>query len=303
MNITFLGTAGMLPTKERNVQSIYIEYKGEGILLDCGEGTQRQITIAGLNAQKIRTILISHWHGDHVSGLVGLIQTLGNFSNGEKTVKLFGPEGTRDHLNNMMNSCIFETKLNLDVVEIPTSSDKQVILDNKEYFIEAVSLDHSVPCIGYSFVKKARLKLIPEKTRALGLKEGPLLGRLQRGEDVVYNGMTIRPSDVGELIPQRKVSFIFDTQICDGCYDLAENADLLISEAVYKNDLEHKAIEYKHMTALQAARVASESGVKELILTHFSQRYKDVSELEDEAKVVFPNTRCAFDFMKVELQF
>ena len=303
MNITFLGTSGMVPTKERNVQSIYIDYNGEGTLLDCGEGTQRQITLAGLNAQKIKTILISHWHGDHVSGLVGLIQTLGNFSNGEKTIKLFGPEGTKEHFEHMMKSCIFETKLEIEITEIPRIEGKELILETKDYQIEATSLEHSVPCIGYAFVKKEKLKLLPKKVKELGLKEGPLLGRLQKGESVEFEGRKITPKNVGEVVPSKKIAFIFDTEICDGCYTLAEDADLLVSEAVYKHELEHKAVEYKHMTAQQAARVASESGAKELILTHFSQRYKDVGELEEEAKTIFPNTRCAFDFMKVELLF
>ncbi len=302
MKITFLGTSGMVPTKERNVQSIYIDYQGEGILLDCGEGTQRQITLAGLNAQKIKTILISHWHGDHVSGLVGLLQTLGNFSADGKKIRLFGPKGTKEHLDHTMKSCIFENKLELEVTELEPEGLKP-FFENNEFILEAVRLEHSVPCIGYSFVKKERRKMDSKKLGERGIKQGPMIGKLQSGESVEVDGVVVHPDEVSSLEPSHRVSFIFDTQVCDACFDLAEGADLLVSEAVYKNDLENKAIEYKHMTALQAAQVASRSGVDELILTHFSQRYKDVAELEEEAKTVFPNTRCAFDFMNVDLPF
>jgi len=302
MKLVFLGTSGMVPTKDRNVQSIYLDYNGEGILLDCGEGTQRQITLAGLNAQKIKTILISHWHGDHVSGLVGLLQTLGNFSSEGKKIKLFGPKGTKEYFNNTMNSCIFENTLDIEVTELEPEG-LTTFYENEEYKLQAISLDHSTPCIGYSFVKKERRKMNSKKLAEFGIKQGPLVGQLQSGNSVQVGEQLVKPSDVSEIEEPHKISFIFDTQLTDSCYDLAEGADLVVSEAVYKHDLAHKAEEYKHMTAHQAAQVASEVGAGELILTHFSQRYKEVSELELEAKDVFPNVRCAFDFMKVDLNF
>ncbi|MEA3398921.1 MAG: ribonuclease Z [Patescibacteria group bacterium] len=302
MKLVFLGTSAMVPTKERNVQSIYIDYNGEGILLDCGEGTQRQITIAGLNAQKIKTILISHWHGDHVSGLVGLIQTLGNFADEEKTIRLFGPVGTKKYLANTLDSCEFETKLNLDVKEIDAEFLTS-IFETNDYELQAINLDHSLPCLGYSFIKKERRKMNESKLKALGLKMGPLVGKLQRGESINHEGKTIKADEVSKLLDSHKISFIFDTRLTDSCFVLAKNADLLVSEAVYLDELKNKAEEYKHMTAKQVAQVASESEAKELILTHFSQRYKDVVVLEEEAKMLFDNVRCAFDFMKVELDF
>ncbi|MFP4119326.1 MAG: ribonuclease Z [Candidatus Woesearchaeota archaeon] len=301
MKITFLGTSGMVPTKERNVQGIHIEHKGEGILLDCGEGTQRQLSIANINAQKITTILISHWHGDHVSGLIGLIQTLGNFSGGEKKIKLFGPEGTKAHLNNLLNSCLFETNIEIEVKEV-NASRLTTIHETDTYSIEAIDLEHSVPCLGYRFTRKDYRKMDNEALSRYGIKPGPLVGRLQEGRKVTVNGTTITPEMVSTTIPAEHVAFILDTKLTRGCYDLAENARLLVSEAVYTHELENKAIEYKHMTARQAAQVASEAGVQELILTHFSQRYKDLQPFVDDAKELFERVSCAYDFMTLKLK-
>jgi len=300
MKIVFLGTAGMVPTKDRNVQSIYIDYNGEGILLDCGEGTQRQITLAKLNAQKIKKILISHWHGDHVSGLVGLIQTLGNFAPEGKIIKLFGPVGTKKYLDHMMKSCIFETKLKLEVTELDPK-DLETFYENDEYKLQAISLDHSVPCLGFRFEKKEKRKMVPYRLPK-GLT-GPSIGKLQAGEQVEFKGKVINPDDVSELSESKAISFIFDTKLTDACFELASNVDVLVSEAVYTTEHEDKAEEYKHLTAKQVANIASTCGAKQLILTHFSQRYKDISVLEEDAKSVFENITCAYDFFKLDLPF
>ncbi len=300
MQLTFLGTSGMVPTKERNVQSIYLDFKGEGILFDCGEGTQRQLQIAHLNAQKIKTILISHWHGDHVSGLIGLIQTIGNFSGQEaKPLRIFGPKGTKEHLHHLMNSCIFETKVDLNVTELDAKK-LTTFYETKEYALLAINLSHSVPCLGFRFTIKQKRRMNQAKLAKLGIK-GPAVGTLQAGKSILYQRKKIQPDDVSTLIPAKSIAFIFDTQLVDACYELARDAQLLISEAVYLHALEDKASFYKHMTAQQAAQVASMAGVKELILTHFSQRYKDITPLEKEAKAIFPQTICAYDFMKKKI--
>ena len=302
MKLVFLGTSAMVPTKERNVQSIYLDYNGEGILFDCGEGTQRQIQLANLNAQKITTILISHWHGDHVSGLIGLLQTIGNFCGEQKTIKIFGPTDTKKYLNNLLSSCIFENTLNLEVVEID-APELQLFFENNDYELHAQNLEHSVPTIGFRFVKKQKRSLNMNKLSALGIPQGPHLQLLQKGHSITHNGEEIFPDAVSTLIPSKIISFIFDTRLCSACFSLAQDANLVISEAVYTQDFSHKAQEYGHMTAQEAAQVASQSSANELILTHFSQRFKDIAVLEDEAKTIFPNTICAYDFMKKECDF
>lgn len=299
IEITFLGTGGMVPTKDRNVQGIYLDYKGEGILVDCGEGTQRQMNIAGINRLKVKKILLSHWHGDHVSGLIGLIQTLGNVEEPKKLI-IYGPKGTKVHMHHLLNSCEFDLRLELEINEL-NIKNKAVIFENDDYMIEAAPLDHSVPCLGYSFIEKDTRNINMSKAKKLGLSEGPLLGKIQKGEPVKVKGKEISPDDVSTIKNGKKVSFILDTLLTQNCYEIAQNADLLISEANFDSKLEEKARKSKHMTADQVALIANNSNVKKLILTHFSQRYKTLHDLEEEAKGLFPNTLMAFDFMKVKL--
>ncbi|MGV8162925.1 MAG: ribonuclease Z [Candidatus Nanoarchaeia archaeon] len=297
--ITFLGTASMVPTKERNVQGIYLDYRGEGILIDCGEGTQRQMNIAGINRLKVKKVLISHWHGDHVSGLIGLIQTLGNTET-PGTLHVYGPKGTRERMYHLMNTCIFDLRLDVKIYELDINS-KEIVIDEEDYLIEAAPLDHSVPCIGYSFIEKDTRKINLEKAKKFGLSEGPLIGKLQKGESVKLNGKEIRPDDVSTIKKGKKVTFILDTAINNSCYELAEGADVLISEATFESSKAEKADKFKHLTAEQVALVANKAGVKKLVLTHFSQRYKTLHDLEAEAKDLFPDTTLAYDFLKLKL--
>ena len=298
MEITFLGTSSMVPTKNRNVQAIYLEYVGEGILIDCGEGTQRQMNIAGINRLKVRKILISHWHGDHVSGLIGLIQTIGSCEN-PKTLEIFGPEGTKKHLNHLLNSCIFDLRIEIKVHEIKTSSLK-TIYENENYEIKAISMNHNVPCLAYSFEEKDKRKMIKSKLEKFGLK-GKLVGDLQKGLSVKINNKKVSPEDVSKLEKGKKVTFILDTAYNVNCEIIAKDSDLLISESTYDLKLQEKAKEYFHLTSKDAATIAKNSNSKRLILTHFSQRYKSLDNLKKQAKDVFKNVELAKDFLKIKL--
>ncbi|MBU0667210.1 MAG: ribonuclease Z [Nanoarchaeota archaeon] len=299
MELVFLGTSCMVPTKERNVQGIFLSYKNEGILIDCGEGTQRQMNIAGINRNKVTKILISHWHGDHVAGLIGLIQTMGNTDN-PSTLEVYGPKGTKEKMNHILNTCDFDLRIDLQIFELDPKS-VEVFIDKKDYQIECAYLDHTTPCLGYSFVEKDRRKINLSKIKSLGIPEGPVLGKIQEGKSIVLNGKKISPNDVSRVEKGKKITFILDSVLCENCYSLSENADILISEACYLPDLQEKADFYKHMTTKQAALIASKSGVKKLILTHFSQRYKTVEKLEKDAKDYFEDSICAYDFMKIKL--
>jgi ribonuclease Z len=303
ITITFLGTSGMVPTKERNVQGIFLKFDTEGILIDCGEGTQRQMNIAGINRNDVTKILISHWHGDHVSGLIGLIQTMGNALAGnpeQKTIEIYGPRGTEERMFHLMNSCIFDNKLDIKLIELePTHLER--FLDTDKYAIECVPLEHSVPCLGYRFIEKERRRIDLAKAKRLSLEEGPVMGELSRGKVVNWKGREIRPEEVTVTVPQKSAAFILDTQQCQMCYDLASGADLLVSESAFSSDLEEKAEKYRHMTAKQAAQIASRSQVKRLIITHLSQRYKTPEEVRADAEGIFENVDVAFDFMQVKL--
>ena len=300
MEITILGTSCMVPTKDRNAQGIYIEYKGEGILLDCGEGTQRQMNIAGINRNKIRKILITHWHGDHVAGLIGLLQTISNNENPQK-ITLYGPKETKERIYHMLKSVSFEhNRLELEIKELnPKGVEK--IFQNKDYYIECAYMDHKMPCLGYSIVDKDKRKINMAKVKKLGLKQGPQVGKLQRGETITFKGKKIKPEDVSHMQKGKKLSVVLDTLPCMNAYELAKDSDLLIAESAYTSDLEEKGLEYKHLTTKDAGLIATKANVKELIITHFSQRYKTTKELQEEIKTFFKNSKPAHDFMKVKL--
>jgi ribonuclease Z len=294
IELTILGTASMIPTKERNLTSVFLSYDDKGFLFDCGEGTQRQMKIAGIKPNKINYILISHWHGDHVLGLPGLLQTLGN-SDYNKTLYIFGPKGTKEYMKNMLKGFIFDTKIEMEIKEV-----EGIFYENNDFFLTAEKLNHSVECLGYSFNEKDKRKMIEKKLKEFNVN-GIDIGKLQMGKSVKIKNKTIKPEDVSNIEKGRKISYIFDTEPCDNANQLAKDSDLMLCEATYHSDLDEKSVQYKHMTAKNAALIASKNNVKKLILCHFSGRYKTTEELENEAKDIFPETQCAYDFMKIKL--
>jgi len=295
----------MVPTKERNVIGMFLSYKNKGILFDCGEGTQRQMNIAGVNRNKVNYVLLSHWHGDHVSGLIGLIQTLGNqqIQNEERPIlHIFGPKETEERMEHMLKTCIFENKVVLEIHELnPKRGEILTVLENEDFYIQAARLDHSVPCLGYSFIEKDTRKIDMGKVKKLGLTEGPLVGKLQNGDVVKHEDKVITPEMVSELKKGLKITVIMDTGLCEMAIELAKDSDLLICEATFSSELGEKAENYKHMTAKDAALLANNANAKRLIITHISQRYKTTSEILDDAKNVHNSVEVAYDFMKVKL--
>jgi ribonuclease Z len=297
IEIIFLGTSSMVPTKERNHSGALISFKGNNILVDCGEGTQRQLKFAGISASKINKILITHWHGDHVLGLPGLLQTLAA-NDYDKILEIYGPKGTKGRFNHMFKAFEFDhSRIKINIKEI----NNGIFFENDDFVLETLQLEHGIECLGYNFIEKDRRRIELKKAERYGLKEGPILGKLQDGKTITLNGKKIKPSDVSYIVEGKKVTFISDTLPCRNAYKLAEDADLLICEATYKSELEGKSEEYYHMTAKQAAAIANKENVKQLILTHISARYKDGKEVEEDAKDVFDNVKCAYDLMKVEL--
>jgi ribonuclease Z len=298
MEITFLGTSCMQPTKERNHPGILITYKGEGLLFDCGEGIQRQLRCAGIKPTVVTKIFITHWHGDHVLGLPGLLQTMSAAERPEgNRVDIYGPRGTKKYMDLSLQTFASKDVLPLEVHEVK----KGVILKTEEYSIFSEELVHSAPCVGFAFVEHDKRKVNMKEVKKLKVPEGPLLGALQRGETVTYNGKKIHPDDVTTLVKGRKVAYATDTRPCDGILRLGKDADVLILESTYLSDLQDKAKEYLHMTAAEAALLANEAQAKKLVLTHFSPRYKKVQDIEEEARAIFDNSIAAHDFMKIDL--
>jgi ribonuclease Z len=297
MEITFLGTTAMIPTKERNHTGILISHKNESILLDCGENIQRQMKIAKADINRIRRILISHWHGDHVLGLAGLVQTMAAQSY-SGTLYIYGPKGSKKYFDSMLKGFSFDgQRMNIEIKDIKEG----VFYKNDDYVLTAYQLDHSIPTLGFSFKERDRRRLKVSEVKKLKLPEGPLLGKLQSGKDVTWDGRKIKAEDVSYVVKGKKISYVADTVPCPRAVDLARDADIMICESTHKSGIEEKTETYKHMTALQAAQLAHQAHAKKLIITHFSQRYKTTDDLLDEASAVFPNVVAAFDFMKVKV--
>lgn len=296
IEITFLGTTCMVPTKERNHAALFISFRDEGLLVDCGEGTQRQLKIAGIKLTKITKLLITHWHGDHVLGIPGLLQSM-SASDYDRTLEIYGPEGTKKFMSKMMETFIFDNKVKMKVNEIKEGK----FFENHHFMLSSFKLEHGIKTLAYVFDEKDRRRIKVAYVKKLGIPEGPLLGKLQKGKDITFKGKKVKAEDATYIVKGKKISVVSDTLLCEGCYKAAENADLLICESAYAEDLENKAEEYKHLTAKQAALIASQSNAKRLVLTHFSQRYKDTSKIESDAKTYYKDVVCAYDFLKIKI--
>ena len=297
MHLMFLGTGAMVPTKDRNVSSVLLEYDGEFILFDCGEGTQRQMNLAGYNRTKVTKVLLTHWHGDHVSGLIGLVQTIGNVPE-PGTLVVVGPTGTKERMHHLCNSAIFDQRLDIQIIE--SYSDKpETVLETGRYEIQAAKVEHSVPTIGFSFVEKDKRRIDLAKAKQHGLKQGPVLGKLSDGKTVEHEGDEITPEMVTYIQPGRKVTYVMDTAMHQNAIRLAEDASVLICESTFSADQhQHKAEEFGHLSARDAAMIARNANAQQLIITHFSQRYTTSTPLLEEAQDTFPNAIAAYDFMK-----
>jgi len=294
MKITFLGTGAMLPTKERNPNAIFISYNTEGILVDCAEGTQKQLRLAGISPAKVTKLLITHWHGDHVLGIPGLIQSLGA-SNYSKKLEIYGPNGSKDFFKNMMSGLVFRARINYEVREI----NEGKFFENIDFYLESNKVKHSIDCLSYSLIEKDKLKINIDYTKKFGLVQHPLLGELQRGKDIVYNGKKITVKKATIVKKGKKICFILDTYYDKKLISIAKNSELLISESTWleKDKLQDK----EHLSAKDAGKLAKQAKVKKLILTHFSQRYKDMSGLLKECKKEFKNVEVAKDLMSFEI--
>lgn len=296
MEIVFLGTSCMVPTKDRNHVSIFIKHLSEGFLIDCGEGTQRQLKIADISPTKISKILLTHWHGDHVLGLPGLLQTL-NSSEFDKKLTIYGPKGTLKSFEYMFKAFSFNLNFEHEIIEIK----KDTIIDLKNILIDVKKLEHKVECLGYSLIEKDRRRIKTNVIKKLNIPDGPLLGKLQNNTSITWNNKIISPKDTTYVVKGKKIAIVLDTIHTNNVNLLAKDADVLICEASYTSELKSKADENMHLTAKDAGLIASRNNVKKLILTHLSQRYKTPETILDDVKIIFENSKIAYDFMKMKV--
>ncbi|MGQ9624302.1 MAG: ribonuclease Z [Candidatus Bathycorpusculaceae bacterium] len=300
LRVIFLGTAGSVPTTKRNLPAILIQRKGEQIMFDCGESVQRQMIKTKAGFHKKMKILITHMHGDHVLGLPGLIQTMALLDR-EKKLEVYGPTGTKNFIQGIRDTVQFALTFPIEIREI---EDVGVICEEDEYTVNATWANHVIPSLAYALVEKPRPgKFYPEKAKKLGVPEGPLWSRLQHGYAVkLPNGHVVKPEDVaGPPRPGRKIVYTGDTRPFKNLAEFAASADLLIHDATFDDNLAEKAEEDGHSTPSQAAEVAKRARAKQLVLTHVSARYDDVSVLLEQARKIFQNTHVAEDFMKIEI--
>jgi len=297
--IVFLGTGQAIPTAKRNHTAILLTYKSENILIDCGEGTQRQFRKLKLNPCNLTKLLITHWHGDHILGIPGLLQTLA-LNGYNKTLEIYGPRGTLRFMNEILNMFIFQDKLKYKIKEVESGK----IFENSDFYIEAEKMIHGAPCLAYSFVEKEKIRINKEKLNKLKIK-GKIIAELAKEKDIIWQGKKIIASKLTYKQPERKITFIFDTEINPNCYKIAKNSDLLICESTFLENSENGkdlAKRYHHLTASQAGQIAKKSCSKKLILTHLSQRYENKEKfILAEAKKIFKNTEIAEDLTKVEV--
>ncbi len=315
IDIVLLGSGGGMPMPNRFLSSMVINYKGRKILIDCGEGTQISMRNLKTGFKSIDIICITHVHGDHIFGLPGLLSTIGN-SDRIDPITIIGPEGIGDILRGLMLSISY-LPYSINIIENPTKPlginilPKAIeIKDNRksspydDIIISTLELDHSCPCIGYSFYVTRKPKFDPEKAK---LNEVPkkIWGRLQKGEIVIYNGKKYTPDMVlGEERNGIKLSYITDTRPTELIPNFINKSKLFICEGTYGNDEDlEKAINNKHMTFSEAAELAYKGKVEELMLTHFSSAMDEPKLYKSNAVSIFPNTIIGDDGFTKTLMF
>jgi len=296
IKVTFLGTSAQIPTAKRNHTAMLLSYDGENILVDCGEGTQRQFRKAKLNPCKVTRILITHWHGDHVLGLPGFLSTLA-LSGYNKTLHIYGPKGTKKFVAEMLMVFGFKKKYDIQVEDVEGR-----FYEGKDFFLSAEKMEHGIPTNAYCFVKKGLIRIDKAKLKKLKLPAGPHLRKLKEGKDISFEGKKYKAKDLvfGEM--DKKVCFVLDTLENKKIEKFAKDSDLLICESSFSHDLKEQAKEHLHLTAKQAGEIAKKAKAKKLVLTHISQRYeKNLKKLLDEAKKEFKNTFLADDLDSFEI--
>lgn len=291
IKLTFLGTSDSIPSAKRNHTAILLTYDGENILVDCGEGTQRQFRKIGLNPCKITRILLTHKHADHSLGLIGLLKTIA-LSGYNKELFICGPRGTKEFMENL-----FRAFGKIDEYKISIEEVGGKFFETDDFYLEAERMTHGVPCNAYSFVKKGRLRIDREKLKKTKIPNSPILGKLKEGKDIVYDGKKYLAKNLTYKEDDLKISFVLDTSINNQVINLVKNSDLLVCEASYSSEWEDKAKEFHHLTSKQAGEIAKKSGSKKLIITHISQRHeRETDKILAEAKKVFKNTVLVNDF-------
>ncbi len=299
IEVTFLGTTAAIPTKFRNHPAVYVRYQSENeyaCLFDCGEGTQRQIFASGLNFMRISDIFITHWHADHFAGLLGLMETM-NLEDRTEPITIYAPEAEKfvpeitDIGYSTKNFPIIARNVEFEGHEIET------LVDNPEFAVESIPMRHGIPAVAYAFREKDRVKIDKTKAKAFGLPPtGPIYSKIKAQGRALFRGNEIRLEDMSLVERGKKAVYTGDTMPNANTIKIAENADLLIHDSTFLEEMEGG----RHSTIDDVLNIAAASKAKQLILTHISRRYPDIQEIKDKLKA-YPNIKIAKDFMQIVL--
>ena len=294
-DLVVLGTASQAPTRYRNHNGYLLRWDGYGVLFDPGEGTQRQMVLAGVPASAIDRICLTHLHGDHCLGLPGVLGRM-SLDRLERVVEVFFPAESRETFDHLANASIGRRTIDLR----PRPSGEGPLSDDPPLRLLARRLEHSVPTLGWRLEEPDGRTMLPARLDAAGV-QGPDIARLQRDGSLTTPAGTVRLDDVSVARPGQTFAFVMDTRLCDAAVELAAGADLLVCESTFLSADQDLATAYGHMTAAQAAWLAREAGVRRLVLTHFSQRYTDDRLFLAEAAPIFPDVVVARDLDVVPL--
>ncbi len=296
IQVVLLGTSSAVPTAKKNHSGFLVKTEKENILIDCGEGIQRQFRIAEENPAKLTKILITHWHEDHTLGLPGLLKTMGMDSY-VRTLDIYGPKATKEKIE-LFEQIYSRYKIQIEIHEVHAGT----IYEDKQIKIETLPMSHGIPTQAYSISVKEQRRIDKAKLKNLKLPNSPLIGELQRGKDIKFNNKTIKAKDITYMQEGKKLTIVLDTSENNNILELSKNSDLLICESTYSAEESAQAQEYKHLTTTQAGNIAKKSKSKALALVHISQKHHHrLPQLLKEAKKVFPKTTIPddLDILKV----
>lgn len=300
MKLTFLGTGCSNPTPERALCSVNLNFMGQNILFDCPEGNQRQMMIAGVSYMKVSHIFLSHLHADHMLGLPGLIATM-SMHQRDEPLFIYGPPGTEESVKLALKCGIMRKAFDVEVKEVREG----FTVKQENFTVRATRAKHAVPCFGYVFEAKGKEgEFQREKALKLGIPEGQLWGKLQKGETVEVKDKKFKPEDVMDYTKGKrgkKISYVVDTRPVENYFEAIKESDALIHEATFLDELKSRAIETLHTTAKEAGEVAEKTKAKALYLIHISARHKDAKQLENEARMEFANVYVPKDLEEVEI--
>lgn len=304
MEIYFLGTGAGLPSRQRNVTSILfhaLQVSGHLWMFDCGEGTQQQLLSSPYSVAKINQLFVTHMHGDHIYGIPGLLSSR-SFSGVRTAFQILGPPGIKEYVEASLSASQTYLSYPLTILEI----QEGLVYEDEKFRVHCRKLAHGIDSYGYRIEETTipgRLKV--EELQRLGIPAGPIYQQLKHGNNVEWeHSQTLYSSEFTEASkPGRVVVICGDTMATEATVELALGADLLIHEATYDESMAEKAQSHHHSTTAQAAQLARESGVKQLLLTHISARYDEqtIKQLEREAAAIFPDVQVAHDHLRYTL--